>query len=346
MLADIGLTRGDLRDAFAEPPWRDPSDVLARRAAERRVSRRAQPDCVTRNRLRRRCSPRRRPLLSAGRPAGALLDVNAVTALADPPIGHVRNGDLPSRLRMLRPPPPGGRILFVRVAVRAIAPSNLLTIVHDNCMQRTSSRIARTNMRCGRVDSQRQAVIGCSVLMRLLGVVRAGACCDRDRAGARAIGFRPAGRRLCALHGAVRRSRGLRRALRARRALPGLDLFLSGHGRDRRQQLATCWLKNQVPPLRGEFVLRVGRQGRRRGRDARRARSRTRSIAIGGDYRNFEIPSDPNGEACKQACEGENRCRAWTYVRPGYLGPAARCYLKDKITPPRRKPCCMSGVVR
>ena len=40
MLADIGLSRGDLRDAFAVPPWRDPSDVLVRRVAERRASRR------------------------------------------------------------------------------------------------------------------------------------------------------------------------------------------------------------------------------------------------------------------------------------------------------------------
>jgi uncharacterized protein YjiS (DUF1127 family) len=37
MLADIGLNRCDLRDAFAELPWRDPSEVLARRAAERRA---------------------------------------------------------------------------------------------------------------------------------------------------------------------------------------------------------------------------------------------------------------------------------------------------------------------
>jgi uncharacterized protein YjiS (DUF1127 family) len=40
MLADLGLTRGDLHDAFAELPWRDPSDMLARRAAERRSHRR------------------------------------------------------------------------------------------------------------------------------------------------------------------------------------------------------------------------------------------------------------------------------------------------------------------
>jgi uncharacterized protein YjiS (DUF1127 family) len=39
MLRDIGLNRSDLRDAFAELPWRDPSEVLARRAAERRPQR-------------------------------------------------------------------------------------------------------------------------------------------------------------------------------------------------------------------------------------------------------------------------------------------------------------------
>jgi uncharacterized protein YjiS (DUF1127 family) len=41
MLADIGLTRGDLNDALAEPLWRDPTGVLARRQGERRKARRA-----------------------------------------------------------------------------------------------------------------------------------------------------------------------------------------------------------------------------------------------------------------------------------------------------------------
>jgi len=40
MLADIGITRSDLRDAYAEPLWHDPTDVLAGRAAERRFRRR------------------------------------------------------------------------------------------------------------------------------------------------------------------------------------------------------------------------------------------------------------------------------------------------------------------
>ncbi|MGZ8397173.1 MAG: DUF1127 domain-containing protein, partial [Rhodoplanes sp.] len=40
MLADIGLTRADLNDAFAEPPWRDLTAVLVVRARERRAARR------------------------------------------------------------------------------------------------------------------------------------------------------------------------------------------------------------------------------------------------------------------------------------------------------------------
>lgn len=38
-LADIGLTRGDVRDAFAGPVWQDPTNLLRARALERRLSR-------------------------------------------------------------------------------------------------------------------------------------------------------------------------------------------------------------------------------------------------------------------------------------------------------------------
>ena len=40
MLADIGLTRGDVRDAYSEPVWRDPTAILVSRAQERRINRR------------------------------------------------------------------------------------------------------------------------------------------------------------------------------------------------------------------------------------------------------------------------------------------------------------------
>jgi uncharacterized protein YjiS (DUF1127 family) len=39
MLSDMGITRSDLRDAYAEPLWRDPTYILASRAQERRVNR-------------------------------------------------------------------------------------------------------------------------------------------------------------------------------------------------------------------------------------------------------------------------------------------------------------------
>ena len=109
--------------------------------------------------------------------------------------------------------------------------------------------------------------------------------------------------------------------------------------------IATCWLKNKVPQrledkccvsgVRGAGVI-----------EPRKGPIEFSIDRVGGDYRNFEPPPDASGAACKAACDAENRCRAWTYVRPGYYGPTARCYLKDQLKPPRPKPCCISGVVR
>src|SRR3984957_448638 len=58
----------------------------------------------------------------------------------------------------------------------------------------------------------------------------------------------------------------------------------------------------------------------------------------GGDPRHLDVAADPNGRSCQAACEGEGACRAWTYVRPGYVGPSAVCYLKGRITRPIRRP--------
>jgi uncharacterized protein YjiS (DUF1127 family) len=38
MLADIGITRADLRDAFSAPFWDDPTALLRERAIERRLN--------------------------------------------------------------------------------------------------------------------------------------------------------------------------------------------------------------------------------------------------------------------------------------------------------------------
>lgn len=109
--------------------------------------------------------------------------------------------------------------------------------------------------------------------------------------------------------------------------------------------LAVCRLKTRVPPRVEDYCCVSGVRG------AGVVEPRTGPIEYsidrtGGDYRNFEVAADPAGAPCKSACDADGRCRAFTYVRPGYHGPAARCYLKDRITRPRRKPCCISGVVR
>lgn len=47
MLADIGLTRSDVHDAFSAPLWEDPTTLLSERAIERRMNRAVNR--VTRN---------------------------------------------------------------------------------------------------------------------------------------------------------------------------------------------------------------------------------------------------------------------------------------------------------
>jgi hypothetical protein len=110
-------------------------------------------------------------------------------------------------------------------------------------------------------------------------------------------------------------------------------------------QGAVCWLKNQVPPrventccvsgVRGAGVI-----------EPRTGPTEFSIDRLGGDYRNFEVPADAKGAPCEAACQADGKCRSWTYVRPGYQGAPGRCFLKDKVKPPRRKPCCISGVVR
>jgi PAN domain len=111
------------------------------------------------------------------------------------------------------------------------------------------------------------------------------------------------------------------------------------------ERVAVCWLKSQVPPRTEDSGSVSGVRGT--GVILPRTVAREFSIdRVGGDFRNFEMAPDPSGEVCRGACETDLRCRAWTYARPGYSGPNARCFLKDRITPPRHRACCISGVVR
>jgi hypothetical protein len=108
---------------------------------------------------------------------------------------------------------------------------------------------------------------------------------------------------------------------------------------------AVCWLKSSVPTrtesnccvsgVRGAGVL-----------EPRGGAVETSIDRLGGDYRNFDLKADQDDGACMTACAGDNKCRAWTYARPGYVGRTAHCFLKKDIKPPRRKAGFVSGVVR
>lgn len=108
---------------------------------------------------------------------------------------------------------------------------------------------------------------------------------------------------------------------------------------------AMCWLKSQVTPRIANDCCVSGV----RGAAVLDKKSDTVEFSMdrtGGDYKNLDVATDPAGASCEAACKAEDRCRAWTCVRPGYLGASARCFLKERITRPRHKPCCVSGVVR
>jgi PAN domain len=108
---------------------------------------------------------------------------------------------------------------------------------------------------------------------------------------------------------------------------------------------AMCWLKREVVPRAKASCCVSGVHGA--GVIEPALGEIEFSIdRVGGDYRSFDTAADPRGKACAAACKADTRCRAWTYLRPGYGTDTAQCYLKDRIKPPRRSPCCVSGVVR
>jgi hypothetical protein len=108
---------------------------------------------------------------------------------------------------------------------------------------------------------------------------------------------------------------------------------------------AVCWLKNSVPARMPDSCCISGVRGAGVV-EPKNGATETSIDRFGGDYRSFGLKSGEGDEACKAACNDDNKCRAWTYARPGYAGKEAHCFLKKDIKPPRRKAGYTSGVVR
>jgi hypothetical protein len=62
----------------------------------------------------------------------------------------------------------------------------------------------------------------------------------------------------------------------------------------------------------------------------------------GSDYAGFD-QNPPDPAACAARCAQDGQCRAWTFVKPGIQGPAARCYVKNVAPAPVSNTCCVSG---
>ena len=64
----------------------------------------------------------------------------------------------------------------------------------------------------------------------------------------------------------------------------------------------------------------------------------------GGDYRKMVDVADAG--KCEKICVDDGKCRAFTWVRPGVLGPKPICFLKNSVPPARPGDCCESGTRR
>ena len=60
----------------------------------------------------------------------------------------------------------------------------------------------------------------------------------------------------------------------------------------------------------------------------------------GRDYARFAAPT---AASCRHSCGGEAECKAYTWVKPGFQGPEAICYLKNAEPAIVKNACCDSA---
>jgi hypothetical protein len=102
-----------------------------------------------------------------------------------------------------------------------------------------------------------------------------------------------------------------------------------------------CWLKDEVPAATSNKACVSGTIG-----EANIDRP-------GGDYTHFTNLLDVDGyyidrevtaRLCRKICYEQDRCKAWTFVKPNTIqGPDGVCWLKDSIPQPVESDCCTSG---
>ena len=111
---------------------------------------------------------------------------------------------------------------------------------------------------------------------------------------------------------------------------------------------ARCWLKSEVPPAKNSACCISGIVQREFLRaptspDPKGAMAQDNVDLPGMDYKNFDL-NVPDPRLCQNACLDDPKCKAFTYVKPGFQGPNARCWLKDGVPQTKPNSCCISGI--
>ena len=72
-------------------------------------------------------------------------------------------------------------------------------------------------------------------------------------------------------------------------------------------------------------------------------RPRENTDRPGSDFRNALRGSSQD---CQEFCRSTRGCRVWTFVKAGFHGPSARCFLKNVVPAAVPNSCCTSGVFK
>ncbi len=105
-------------------------------------------------------------------------------------------------------------------------------------------------------------------------------------------------------------------------------------------QSARCWLKSGVPDATSNACCISGKKNE--GGSSGDSGLENNIDRPGMDYKDVDLAS-PNPSLCEKACENDPDCKAFTYVKPGYQGTSARCWLKNGVPDAVPAECCISG---
>jgi hypothetical protein len=103
-----------------------------------------------------------------------------------------------------------------------------------------------------------------------------------------------------------------------------------------------CWLKYAIPQPHSNGCCVSGQKLTAPQHESHMSPMEGGINRAGADFNSFNLPDDDPG-LCLVECQRDQRCRAWTYVRPGVQGPWPRCWLKGAVPSARPDPCCVSG---